>query len=125
MLAPIWATALISTFNEGSASADTWTRVEVGKLPVKNSRRACQTFSRWLRDWLASERGYDWMVRELLTASSQFAPGRMGGASPLGLFYNAKDNKPEEIAATASRLFLGVNLGCDQCHNPSRSRKSR
>src|SRR5271157_162293 len=48
LLAPIWATALISTLSEGSASAATCTRVEVGKLPVKNSRRARHTFSRWV-----------------------------------------------------------------------------
>src|SRR6516162_11497197 len=45
---PIWATALISTLSEESANAATCTRVEVGKLPVKNSRRACHTFSRWV-----------------------------------------------------------------------------
>src|SRR5205814_8260955 len=46
--APICATALISTFSNGVAKAATCTSVEAGKLPVKNSRRACHTFSRWL-----------------------------------------------------------------------------
>src|SRR5205823_8454179 len=70
-----------------------------------------------LRDWLASERGYDWMVREVITASNEPGGGRLAAGSPLGVFYIAKENKPEEIAATASRLFLGINLGCAQCHN--------
>src|SRR4029077_9546171 len=48
LLAPICATASISTLSEGSASAATCTSVEAGKLPVKNSRRACHPFSRWL-----------------------------------------------------------------------------
>src|SRR5207248_5557740 len=48
LLAPMWATALISTFSDGLAKAATCTRVEAGKLPVKNSRRACHTFSRRL-----------------------------------------------------------------------------
>jgi hypothetical protein len=74
-------------------------------------------FERWLREWLASERGYDAMVRELLTAANEPARGRLIGGSPLGVFYVAKENKPEEVAATASRLFLGINLGCAQCHN--------
>src|SRR5256714_13826102 len=47
-LAAICATALISTFSDGVAKAATCTRVEAGKLPVKNSRRGCHTFSRWV-----------------------------------------------------------------------------
>jgi hypothetical protein len=41
---------------------------------------------------------------------------RQGGASPLG-FYLAKELKPETLAASTSRLFLGVRLECAQCHN--------
>jgi hypothetical protein len=73
-------------------------------------------FERWLRNWLVSDRGYDAMVRELLVASNETAGGRFS-ANTVGLFYIAKENKPEEVAAAASRLFLGVNLGCAQCHN--------
>jgi hypothetical protein len=73
-------------------------------------------FERWLRNWLVSDRGYDTMVRELLTVSGQ-TPGVRFGASNAGLFYVAKENKPEEVASAAARLFLGVNLGCAQCHN--------
>jgi hypothetical protein len=73
-------------------------------------------FERWLRNWLVSDRGYDAMVRELLGASDQTMGGRFATNS-VGLFYVAKENKPEEVAAAASRLFLGVNLGCAQCHN--------
>jgi hypothetical protein len=74
-------------------------------------------FERWLRNWLASDHGYDTMVRELITASSQPGPARIIAGSPVGVFYVAKENKPEELAATTSRLFLGINLGCAQCHN--------
>ena len=40
----------------------------------------------------------------------------MPSGSP-GAFYAAKEFKPEELAGAASRIFLGVNLGCAQCHN--------
>jgi hypothetical protein len=83
-----------------------------------NIRIQAPAFERWLRDWLASERGYDQMVRELLTTAS--SPGMARIPAPnnaLAVFYLAKENKPEEIAGAASRLFLGVNLGCAQCHN--------
>jgi hypothetical protein len=73
-------------------------------------------FERWLRNWLVSDRGYDAMVRELLVASGATAVNRFA-TSTVGIFYTSKENKPEEVAAAAARLFLGVNLGCAQCHN--------
>jgi hypothetical protein len=91
-------------------------------LPEANStiqfRLQGPTFERWLRNWVASDRGYDALVRDLLTAPSG-PPGQrgIGGAGGPALFFAAKENKPEEIAAAVSRLFLGVNLGCAQCHN--------
>jgi hypothetical protein len=81
-------------------------------------RFGMEGFERWLRDWLVSDRGYDEMVKELLTVT--FGGRRGGLAFGEGgpqTFYQAKEYKAEEVAAAASRLFLGVNLGCAQCHN--------
>jgi hypothetical protein len=92
-------------------------------LPEANStiqfRIQAPAFERWLRNWVASERGYDALARDLLTAAGG-PPGQRGfviGGAPTAIFFAAKENKPEEIAAAVSRLFLGVNLGCAQCHN--------
>lgn len=76
----------------------------------------------WLRRQLLEDRKYDEIVRELLTAplpksgaasASQMNDGENG---PLA-FLLAKDAKPENLAATASRAFLGVRLDCAQCHD--------
>jgi hypothetical protein len=69
----------------------------------------------WLRGRFAVNAGYDAMVRELLTATPG-GPGNGDGTSPLS-FYQAKGLKPENLADTTARLFLGVRLGCAQCHN--------
>lgn len=78
-------------------------------------------FESWLRAKLQKNTPYDEMVRELLTVPMQ---GR--GRNPLGqpngapspiAFYLAKEVKPENLAAAASRLFLGVKIECAQCHN--------
>jgi hypothetical protein len=74
-------------------------------------------FERWLRNWLASENGADWVVRELMTATIEGRGPRILSPSPVAVFYTAKENKPEELAATAASVFLGVNLQCAQCHN--------
>ena len=79
-------------------------------------------FEAWLRGQLADNAPYDRMVRELLTVpvgpqQGQFpVPGGGQGANP-SAFYIAKEVKPENVAAAASRLFLGVRLECAQCHN--------
>ena len=76
------------------------------------------TFERWLRNWLASDQGYDWMVSQLATSNSDLRGMRSAGSpNPASVFYFAKENKAEELAATFSSAFLGVNLQCAQCHN--------
>jgi hypothetical protein len=79
-------------------------------------------FEAWLRKRLADNTSYDRMVREILT--TPLGPGRGRGfyAGPQGdptpaAFYVAKDSKPENLAASTARLFLGVRLECAQCHN--------
>lgn len=75
-------------------------------------------FERWLRDKLKDNVGYDSLVRELLTVplernrSFDFEVG----SGPF-TFYQAKEFQPTELASTTARVFLGVNLGCAQCHN--------
>jgi hypothetical protein len=59
----------------------------------------------WLRKQVKDNTPYDRMVRELLTGPQ--------GAS----FFRANENKPENIAGSTARLFLGVKLECAQCHD--------
>jgi hypothetical protein len=80
----------------------------------------------WVRQQFAANTGYDRMVRALLTVplksdrdamlELQLAYGGEGTPSPL-MFYMAKEGKPENLAASTARLFLGVRLECAQCHD--------
>jgi hypothetical protein len=73
----------------------------------------------WLRKRLRDNAPYDQMVRDLLTASVAFnrmAPPGPNNPSPLA-FYQANELKAENLAASTSRLFLGVKLECAQCHD--------
>ena len=85
-------------------------------------RQVAPTFEAWLRKRVAENVGYDEIVRQVLTARLG-GRGRGGSVndpraepSPLA-FYVAKDGKPENLAAGAARVFLGVRLECAQCHN--------
>lgn len=63
----------------------------------------------WLARQLRDNRPHDEFVRAILTADLT-QPGAV-------TFFTAHELKPENLAAATSRLFLGVNLECAQCHN--------
>ena len=58
----------------------------------------------WLRKQIKANTPYDRLVRGLLTE-----PAAEG-------FFQANQNKADELAARTARLFLGVRLECAQCH---------
>ena len=70
----------------------------------------------WLRQRLKRNVGYDRLVRELLTQPIAGNQGNREDGSA-AVFYQANEFKPENLAGSASRLFLGVKLECAQCHD--------
>lgn len=84
-------------------------------------------FEDWLRRQYAANAPLDEVARKVLTASVAVGQrGRVafnrpqdGDSDELAIanFYQANDAKPEELAATVSRVFLGVKLECAQCHD--------
>jgi Protein of unknown function (DUF1549)/Protein of unknown function (DUF1553) len=79
------------------------------------------SFDNWLRKQLLEDRTYSEWVGELLTASidqqRRFTPYGQGGEPSPMAFYQIKENKPENIAASVARVCLGVRIECAQCHN--------
>jgi hypothetical protein len=80
-------------------------------------------FDAWVRSRIRANMPYDKFVSELLTAPLNGQPAARRTAedgddtsSPLA-FYTAKEGKPENLAAATSRVFLGVQLECAQCHD--------
>jgi hypothetical protein len=90
-------------------------------LPQNNNQQVqflAAEMENWLRPQLRDNKPYDGMVRELLTGSASsrgIAMQRIQTGSTT--FFRANEGKPENIAAAASRLFLGIKLECAQCHN--------
>src|SRR5262249_1245362 len=75
----------------------------------------------WLKVLIRANVPYDQMVREILTAATPFgqggpAPVNRGAVDP-SAFYQANEFKPENLAASTSRICLGVRLECAQCHD--------
>jgi hypothetical protein len=76
-------------------------------------------FENWLRDHLQKNTPYDKMVRELMT-QQPFQPNN--NTANVNAFYQASEFKPENLAGSTSRIFLGVKLECAQCHDHPFSR---
>ncbi|MBI3823912.1 MAG: DUF1553 domain-containing protein [Planctomycetes bacterium] len=94
-------------------------------MPPSNNPQAFYAagFKAWLDRQVKENTPYDQLVRELLTAPVVLGanvrgapPVNFNAASPVG-FFIANELKPENVAASASRIFLGVKLECAQCHD--------
>lgn len=88
-------------------------------------------FEAWLRTRVQSNHPFDKVVQELVAfpldarqVSTRMTTGEEDTTTPVA-FYNAKEGKPENLAAATSRLFLGVQLECAQCHNHPFAKWSR
>ncbi len=79
------------------------------------------SFEAWLKQLVARNAGYDEMARELITMplkKGEEIELFLGASGPTPMaFYAAKEFKPENLAASTARVFLGINVECAQCHN--------
>lgn len=67
-------------------------------------------YYKWIRSSIAANKPFDQFARELVTAEGPLA--EVGPAN----FYKVV-TKPGEMAATLSQVFLGVRIGCAECHH--------
>ncbi len=74
-------------------------------------------FLDWLRRRLRENAPYDRLAREVLGAAGPAPGDRQPGSGTLRLFLQANEFKPENLAGSVSRVFLGVSLECAQCHD--------
>ncbi|MCA8982588.1 MAG: DUF1549 domain-containing protein [Planctomycetaceae bacterium] len=68
-------------------------------------------FESWMRDQLRENVSWSDITRQLLTATGD---ARENGATGLIL---AHEGNPEELAGEVSRIFLGIQVQCANCHN--------
>jgi hypothetical protein len=65
----------------------------------------------WLRRRFAANQRYDRLVADLLVAEGG---GPEAGAA---VYFTALQVEPDRLAASAARIFLGVQIQCAQCHD--------
>jgi hypothetical protein len=84
---------------------------DVGRQP------AVEALDAWLRSQFATNVPYDRLARDVLTWAPPSSPGADPADPSPRRFYLGREDKPEELAGAASRVFLGVRLECAQCHD--------
>ena len=79
----------------------------------------------WLRLRFAANTPYNQLVAELVSSAAAATASRPGQSvaalavtvpSPAA-FFQANERKPENLAASLSKVFLGVDVQCAQCHD--------
>lgn len=72
---------------------------------------AFHAYSNWLKDSLRTNKPYDQMVRDVVTADGKtYENGAVG-------FYIRDYNMPLDNMAVTTQVFLGTSMVCAQCHN--------
>ena len=84
---------------------------------LNSQGRSMGIFKEWIHDWIAEDRPYDQVVREILTSEGDTF------LSPATNFWHPatdfmlKKFDVKKITPTVTRLFLGVRLECAECHS--------
>jgi hypothetical protein len=108
----LWAEQLLADERYAHHFAHVWRATLLRRTSDDNGNVFGPGFENWLREKLRANAGYDKLVRELVTGPSGPTNINQGPFA----FYLANEQKPENLAASVSRLFLGINLECAQCH---------
>ncbi len=88
-----------------------WRDVLTYHTPASGNYLRWKLFDDWWTQQLKANRPWNAIVTELVTAS-----GVNDEAAPVN-YLTALYGNPVEIAATTSRVFLGVKIQCAQCHD--------
>ena len=88
-----------------------WRDVIFSRATEVRSRLMIPTFGAWMTEQFEQRQGWDTIVKSLLTASGDV---RENGATAL-MF--AQGGEAAELAAETSRIFLGIQIQCANCHD--------
>ena len=109
--------ALVDRLIGGPAYVDSWAQFwgelfqnRVERDGDKRGRKGVRGFARWLRVQVETNRPWDEVARDVLTARGPLSLEPAGG-------YFLVNRKPEDLAEAASHALLGTRIGCAKCHN--------
>lgn len=101
------------------AYASWWARRWADDLtlyPTGKVRAVHDAFQGWIRDAIRSNMPYDRFVRRMLTAKGPSDLDPAVGFLAAGL-YNSKEDGHKDLVERTSRVFLGMQIRCSECHD--------
>ena len=97
-----------------------WSNLLIGRTggTANNSMINRNGMLKYLRDSFARAKPFDQFAHELISATGSTAPGTEGfnGATNF-LIDKVNPEKGSQATASSSRIFLGLQVQCTQCHN--------
>lgn len=106
---------LIDELLKSDDYADTWARYwrDVIFMRATNARAqlGSNTFLEWITATLKENKGWDKIAEEMLTSEGDV---RDNGATAI---FFAQEAVTEDIAGEVSRIFLGIQMQCANCHD--------
>ncbi len=97
-----------------------WSNLLIGRTGgiANDSRISRSGMQKYLRDSFARNKAYDRMVLELVTATGHPDPDneKFNGAVNF-LIDKVNDENAAQATAATTRIFLGLQVQCTQCHN--------
>ncbi len=102
---------LIDKLSNHPRFADRWTIFMSDMLRIRSNVTGGNQLLAYIHGSINQEKPYDEVVRELISAS-----GRANSNPAVG-YILGDDAAPMELAAATSQIFMGVRIGCAQCHD--------
>lgn len=101
---------LLTSPRHATHLANTWRQVILpGNIDFEDLQNVAGVQNFLRRQFANEDLRYDRLVSEFLTASG-------GGDVGPALYYTSLELKPEKLAASTARIFLGLQIECAQCH---------
>jgi hypothetical protein len=97
--------------------ANAWRDLLLAGTNNPELRNQTAALENWLRLRFAVNMPYDQLARELLTAETRNAQSTDPNEPSPAAFFQSAEFKPELLAASTTRVFLGIQLQCAQCHD--------
>jgi hypothetical protein len=96
-----------------------WTNVLIGRNGGLDRRTLInrEGMQKYLRDSFARNKPYDRMVYELVTATGSTTPGEKDFNGATNFLVMKLDENAAQATAMTSKIFLGLQVQCTQCHN--------
>ena len=102
---------LLASSEFGQNMARYWRDVIFNRATNQRALLGVGEFESWMAEQITTNQPWDKIVTDLLTATGDV---RENGATAIMI---AHEGQPAEIAAETSRIFLGIQMQCANCHD--------